>query len=333
MPTITKGYRRDFLGDGFDVPMPKLSKTAKADLLANEIFTDGMIHHLWYSVVISVSRRLALFSSANLDAGKIHEIRRTELTSSWKVESGLEGAAIIGHELYKKSSKKLERGHLTPVDCMEWGDDEATARQNANDTFFFSNAVPQIKRLNGTEWGMLESYIGRQCAKAGNGRLCVHTGCVFLEDDPEYIFSIDGGVKIKIPRFFWKVIYFLDSKMKMKRIAFMMGQERLLNESGLVIPPPVSRKVAAPDDEKEAFEDLEKNKTYQVNIKFLQSQIDLHFPKAEDVFTEKRLSPLTLKSIEISPDGLESANEKGVLISPRTVGAPATLKIMEGLVM
>ena len=70
---------------------------------------------------------------------------------------------------------------------MEWGENEAAAIERANSTFYYSNAVPQVPRLNGAEWRLLEAYIGAEAGTAGHFRLSIHTGPVLAVDDPGYL--------------------------------------------------------------------------------------------------------------------------------------------------
>lgn len=283
----TIGFQPDFLGKKNLIKLPQPTAHLLDDIKIIENAVDNLIHHHQYSVLLSKNRKLAIFSSANVDAKLKQKINRSELTSSWKVEKNLAKTDIVGNDLYKKSGMKLERGHLTPADVMEWGADIPDGKKNANDTFFFSNAAPQIKRLNGQEWGHLERFLGEESMKTGNSRLAVHTGCVFMRDDPQYIFEINGE-KPQIPRYFWKVIYYLDKNSELCRIGFLMGQEKLLEKSELTEPTDLEAAVLLPTEVKEAFADLKKEKVFQVNIGLIEKLTNLKFSKANDKIADDR---------------------------------------------
>jgi endonuclease G, mitochondrial len=294
----TIGYQPEFLGKTNRIELPTPSAILQKDVLKIKNTEDNLLHHLQYSVLLSQSRKLAIFSAANLDGKLKQKINRTELKSSWSVEKNIAKTDVFTNELYKLSKQKLERGHLTPADAMEWGADISAGKLNANDTFFFSNAAPQIKRLNGTEWGHLEAFVGKESMKAGNARISVHTGCVFLKDDPEYIHEIEGS-KPQIPRFFWKVAYYLNKNDELCRIGFLMGQEDLLKKSELTQLPDLEAAVLHPKDATDAFQDLLKNKTFQVNIALIEKMSKLKFSPAKDKITDNRRIELTMKEIDL----------------------------------
>lgn len=245
---------------------------------------------------MSASRRLAWFSSANLDAALRHGILRKNLRSSWKTEPDLAPEAVMTRPWYLASKRLLQRGHLTPADVMEWGADAAEATERANSTFFYSNAAPQSRRLNCVEWRVLEAYIGAEANKSGHSRLCIHTGPVLAADDPEYLPRPEGPTTLQIPCLFWKVVYYRDPQGKLCRVGFLMSQAQLLRESSLVKWPAMKRRGATAGG---AFAELAAQKVYQVNIALIEQLSGLTFAAARDTLRDERPRELVLQEIDL----------------------------------
>ena len=324
--TIFPGYDPNFLSTPYTVPLPQLSADQQADTLTEPEHPDGLFPHANYTVAVSASRRLAWFSAANLDATLFQPVTRRQLTSYWRREKNLPKENLVTGGWYKLSEKKLQRGHMTPADCMEWGSDPTDAILNANSTFYFSNAVPQIQRLNGGEWGLLERYIGEECAKASNGRLCVQTGPVLQANDPLYIYRLLGQ-SLQIPVLFWKAIWYFDPEGRLCRIGFLMSQSNLLQKSGLLQVESASRAARMPGP----FEQLGDYKTYQVGVETLQQLTGLELAGAtREPYPGERPVELLLKEIDV-PAAFDPATGQGVAERGLLPIGKKTLRILVGL--
>ncbi len=107
---------------------------------------------------------------------------------------------------------------MTRREDPNWGDEALMA--NA-DTFHVTNAVPQIQPFNAGVWLSLEDY-ALENADQDDMRICVFTGPIFTDDDPEYF-----GVKVPIR--FWKVIAFVhDETGELCATGYTMSQKDLL---------------------------------------------------------------------------------------------------------
>ena len=288
------GYDEHFLGD--TVFVPKLSAAQKTDTTRTGTEHDYLLHHAGYSVAMCTSRRMAWFSSANLDSALRVPILRKKLRTYWKTEPEISPAALTRQPWYRASKKLLQRGHLTPADVMEWGENEAAAIERANSTFYYSNAVPQVPRLNGAEWRLLEAYIGAEAGKAGHFRLSIHTGPVLADDDPVYVPRPEGDATLRIPRLFWKVVYYRNPANKLCHVGFLMSQAQLLRESGLVITPAAERAVLPVEG---PFAELGKQKTYQVNVSMIEQLTGLQFSGAREVYRNDQPQELILREIDL----------------------------------
>lgn len=102
----------------------------------------------------------------------------------------------------------FDKGHLVPCEDMSFTE---TAMQ---ETFYYSNCVPQTTELNRGEWKMLEE-LSRQWGKE-YGKVIVISGPVF-----ENAMRTMGKDKIPIPNFFYKIIVRHESQTY-KAIGFLM---------------------------------------------------------------------------------------------------------------
>jgi endonuclease G, mitochondrial len=300
-------YNPNFLEK--EVQLPKLSAAQLKDTITNAE-DNTLIEHLNYSVAMCKSRRLAWYSVARIDSSLKQTVGRDELWSSFRVENQLTKAQIIHKEWYRVSGELLDQGHLTPADVMEWGDSHEAAKENANDTFYFTNASPQHKKLNRNEWRLLEHFISLECQKTNHTRLLVITGNLLADDDPEYLPMSEPDFKLKIPIRFWKVIYYLNKKGKLCRIGFVMGQKELMEQSGLVAVQGLEKIHRSLDD---AFTDLGKNKVFQVSVKQLAAWTGHKFSKAQEVLPETDMVPLGHDAYDLSSTKKEVLPEGIVL--------------------
>ena len=170
----------------------------------------------------------------------------------------------LGNELYnaiKKSGSRpndFEEGHLTSFQEVLWGNTATERKKAADDTFYFTNCVPQHQRVNAGLWRSLEQYILKTQTIQHGLRVNVVTGPLLSDDDPYYIEKINGQY-VKIPCIFWKVVYY-PNKRGLNAVGFMMSHTQLLLQDGtitfnkasvkdavaLIAPPP-------PDSDRRCF--------------------------------------------------------------------------------
>lgn len=149
--------------------------------------------------------------------------------------------------------------------------------------------------MNGAEWRLLEAYIGAEAGKTGHFRLSIHTGPVLAADDPVYVHRPEGDATLRIPRLFWKVVYYRNPANKLCHVGFMMSQAQLLRESGLVIMR-LARAVLPVEG---PFAELGKQKTYQVNVLMIEQLTGLHFSGAREVYRNDQPQELILREIDL----------------------------------
>lgn len=184
-----RGYDRAFLGSRYLVNLPGIPPGVKTAAVHGT--TDNVLRYEHFSVVMSKARRLPFYSAVNIDGLDLRKIIRKG-EDAWYFDPRMDEGDQLGIWLYKNNSYDL--GHMTRREDPNWGTVAVATRAN-DDTFHYANASPQHEDLNQKDWARLEDYI---LAGAKGFRVCVLTGPVLADDDPEY-----RGVQIA--RRFWKV--------------------------------------------------------------------------------------------------------------------------------
>lgn len=194
------GYDPAFLGpeDGLRVELPKKVKSPR-DLLR---FGEGRrkqweLKYEHFSVAMSRSRKLSIFSAVNVDGANTSSARRT----SWRVDPRIpRDAQTIGGEgeldVYG-DPPRFARGHMTRREDPIWGPRDRANLGNSG-SMHLTNAVPQMQPFNAGIWLKLEDY-ALEHAEEDKMRINVFTGPIFDASDPERF-------GVKIPLGFWKVI-------------------------------------------------------------------------------------------------------------------------------
>ncbi|MDH2328252.1 DNA/RNA non-specific endonuclease [Cereibacter sp. SYSU M97828] len=193
------GYDPAFIpGD----PLPLPGAGAWADDLVPVEGGGTEIRYTHFSVLMSASRALPLFSACNID-GKLSD-RDVPRTDTWRRDPRIDNQFQNLREGYGDERRGLfSRGHMTRREDPNWGDRE-TAKQADADTFHITNVAPQRQGFNGGIWLDLENYVLDNADRA-NLKVTVITGPVLAEDDPVYY-------NRKIPTAFWKVLAFIHAE-------------------------------------------------------------------------------------------------------------------------
>jgi endonuclease G, mitochondrial len=226
-----KGYEPK-VGD-YNVLLPKLDPSIAADaapLLANNAHFELKYEH--FSVVMNKQRRLAFFSAANVSAAG--RFKLSGRIDDWLVDPRISRDHQIDNTYYTRN--KLDRGHLTRREDMEYGNKVKEAVRSANGTCVFTNCVPQrdifnqgkAKNIGEDErlWAGLEDYILEHVDPDGDLSLQVFTGPIFSNSDPKYRGQ-------KIPLEFWKVAVGVAPDNELFATAYLLSQKNLIDVSDL----------------------------------------------------------------------------------------------------
>ncbi|MGR9079515.1 DNA/RNA non-specific endonuclease (plasmid) [Rhizobium leguminosarum] len=191
-----RGYQADFLGPHTVVPLPTVGDH-KPDILTydNAGISDTVLRYEHFSVLMSKSRRMCLFSAVNIDG----KVSKKGGRVGWKYDPRILKSQQIMDECYG-APPKFSRGHMTRREDPGWGDGFAAKRGN-EDSMHVTNATPQMQAFNAPIWLALEDY-ALEHAREDEMKISVFTGPYFADDDPER----EG---VRIPVAFWKIIAFI----------------------------------------------------------------------------------------------------------------------------
>jgi len=204
------GYQADFVSGQKSLRLPGLRDWSEDVItLLPEAARDGAalpyeLKYTHFSVVMSRSRKLPLFSAVNIDGSQSD--RDVERTDAWRKDPRIDLDLQIIREVYGDASRGFfSRGHMTRREDPNWGDPE-TAKQADADTFHVTNAAPQQQNFNAGVWLDLESYILDNTDRE-NLRISVITGPVLTAEDPVYY-------GVKVPVAFWKIVAFTHARTR-----------------------------------------------------------------------------------------------------------------------
>ncbi|MGH8660699.1 MAG: DNA/RNA non-specific endonuclease [Burkholderiales bacterium] len=238
-----EGFDPEFLS-GIKVSLPKLVDARQGDEAPLLAGSSPVLKYHHFSIIMSKSRKLAIFTACNIDGKKSKKLTRAE--DKWFYDGRISTDFQIGEGLY--TGNRLDRGHLVRRGDPVWG---AAASAANDDTFHFTNCSPQFDDFNQVVWLGLENYLLNN-SRAHDLQISVLTGPVFRRNDMLY-----RGVRI--PREYWKVVALVTEKGRPSVTAYKVSQSDLLKE------------------------DLEfvfgRYKTYQVSVKHVEKLASVDFGK------------------------------------------------------
>lgn len=293
---LYQGYNAEFLSDDLHqltVSLPELSEDQINDLVINQ--NGDVIKYINYSLQLSKSHKLPYYTATNIDGKLFKKVPRKD---NWRKDNRISKEFQWGQELYKAPKSDFDKGHMTKREDVQWGETIGIALNAADSTFYYTNAVPQHKDLNRNIWRSLEDYILHTETKTNLLKISVFTGPVLSYSNPYFVSKIDNE-SIKLPIIFWKVIVFPKVDGNLYRVGFLMSQNSLLVEHGII----EYLEFGASDEN--LFMQFKDAETYQVNISLIEELSDIKIPHAIDSYKDTRNIKLILNEIDIDPD-LES---------------------------
>lgn len=196
-----RGYDPAFIIASQPLPLPGTDHWAGdlVPLLPEGAQAGNEIRYTHFSVVMSRSRGLPLFSACNIDGAK--SVRDVPRTNTWRRDPRIDPQFQNLREGYGDEKRGLfSRGHMTRREDPNW-DSRDIARRADADTFHITNVAPQRQGFNGGIWLQLEDYVLDNTDRA-NLKVTVITGPMLGADDPVYY-------NRKIPVAFWKILAFV----------------------------------------------------------------------------------------------------------------------------
>jgi endonuclease G len=213
------GYDPAFLGttNALRVDLPAKT-TSPGDLLTFGTGRDetSELKYEHFSVAMSVSRRLCLWSAVNVDGPSTSHAKRP----GFRTDPRIPRDAQIGDVDVYGDAPRFARGHMTRREDPIWGPAD-DAKLGNRDSMHYTNVVPQMQSFNGGIWNNLEDY-GLLNAERDMMRINVITGPIFAAEDPERF-------GVQIPLRFWKVIAFIhDETKQLTATGYVMSQQDFL---------------------------------------------------------------------------------------------------------
>jgi endonuclease G len=290
------GYDPNFLDTAGNnlllrVPLPEISQSLRGDiLLLNGSSTDFELRYEHYSVVMSVSRKLAFFSAANLDGVSAEAIGRKDrdpdaaglapesAADDWFFDPRIPNEAQIGPDIYDRT--KFDFGHITRRLDPVWGNPRIKRVAN-DDTFHMTNCAPQHQDLNRKTWEHLEEAVYKAATKTIKRRMIVISGPILDPRDPVLL-------EVQCPTAFFKIVAWAENG-KLASMGFMQWQTTLVEE--------IRREL-------EAIKELEKAQEWRVSVREIArlTGLDLEPLVAADDLSAKGGKPIKLT--ESLVDGL-----------------------------
>lgn len=241
-----RGYDTEFL-ENFKVALPARTGARKGDEAPVPSGAGSLLHYEHFSLILSKSRRIAMFTACNIDGAESKKIKRSK--DVWALDGRVDAKYQIGEDMYVNN--RLDRGHLVRREDPVWGTTAAIAN---DDTFHFTNCSPQYDEFNQQLWLGLENYL-LQNARVHKLQISVFTGPVLRDDDPLYR-------NVRIPREYWKVVCLVTEDLRASATAYKISQSDLLDEGMAFV--------------------FGKYKTYQVSVRSIEALALLDFGKLRD---------------------------------------------------
>lgn len=260
------GYEPGFI-PGFIVPLPKTAPdhtpAKNLQALPGEDPHELRYHH--FSIVANAQRRLAYFTACNIDGSRVKAVNRKDKTVTAEPtlkQLGVESFEPEAADAFRpdprlstdeqmtkvfydnqnvpgfpdkdsgeRRARMFQKGHITLRGDPAWGTDDM-AISAERDTFFYTNAAPQVGYFNQgspldrpgakgkLRWRAVETFILRN-AVTMRKRVTVLAGPIFADNDPEYRFGS------RIPMKFWKIAVWADQD-GLRSLALIADQAELL---------------------------------------------------------------------------------------------------------
>jgi endonuclease G len=231
-PDLIIPYDPGFLGDGFNVHLPRLTDALRMSAFAN----GNVLDYTHFSLVMHEHRRIAIYAAANIDASHMVKVSKAP---TWHMDERV-GEHQLGPEAYDGQPVKSRptKSPLVKREHVLWGS-VAEAKHADVATHFYTNAAPQHQHFNQDEWDNLEDWLLNDATEFSY-RLCVFTGPVLRSNDamlsdrsPKPRGGRSASSQARIPSTFWKVIVLRDGTAggdDLSAVGFAMRQTDTWND-------------------------------------------------------------------------------------------------------
>lgn len=223
-----KGYQSRFLGSNFDIALPQPQKEINK-FIAKVGGTDSLVLKYYnYSTIFHSVRMMPVISGINIDGDPAKRQDNSARKDVWLRDSRLSFDIQLNDSYYKGSG--FDRGHMSRREDANWGATQEEAKRNADLTCMYTNACPQVAKINQSGrkglWGILEKIVlesGAEIEKGKTAKISVFNGPIFKDDDPVF-------KGIQVPMDFYKIVLWLTNNGNLKATAFQLSQVKLVSD-------------------------------------------------------------------------------------------------------
>ncbi len=269
-----KGYDPDFLGVKIPIPQPKKKLEKQIAILKDK---SNELKYFKYSVIFNAVAKMPAISAINVEGDPDKRLDNSKRSDDWLRDVRIDVECQLTDKFY--SGSKMDKGHMSRFEDANWDNTEKDALRNGVYTCFYTNACPQVVKLNraGGLWGKLEKAVLEKGVKKEKGKLArisVFNGPIF-NDDKDRVFK-----GVTIPMDYYKVILWLDDDKKLRATAFILSQELLVSK--IKFDESMRMDEEALDIDKDVL-----FKNYQCSIKKLGTLTNIDFKHIEKYDTFK----------------------------------------------
>ena len=223
-----KGYQSRFLGSNFNIALPQPQQSIKK-FIAKVGGTDSLVLKYYnYSTIFHSVRMMPIISGINVDGDPKKRKDNTPRKDVWLRDTRLSFDIQLSDAYYKGSG--FDRGHMSRREDANWGATPEDAKRNADLTCMYTNACPQVAKINQSGkkglWGILEKVVlesGAIMEKRKTAKITVFNGPLFKEGDPVF-----RG--IQVPMDFYKIVLWLTDDGNLRATAFKLSQIELVSD-------------------------------------------------------------------------------------------------------
>ncbi|MWB95010.1 hypothetical protein GON26_11590 [Flavobacterium sp. GA093] len=263
------GYIDTFIDGSTVVGIDKILTSEQRKVLPD---VDGnasqLLRYTMLSIWYNKERKVPFLAAYNIDGSlKRTGANRVQFKDDPRISASLQLNNSFYNLIYNSKETEFEIGHMASHNEMAWG---LKKEIQAEQTFHFTNSVPQVEKLNSGLWSKLESYVITETNESDNKRISVFTGPMIADDDPTYV----KDRSFQLPLFFFKIVVF-SFEGKLYSTAFVMSQLKRLRELELIDAPVTGyeKGFVLP----KPFSDYKHKEVFQVNIQKIEAYTGLNF--------------------------------------------------------
>lgn len=225
-----EGFQEDFMGESIPMPVPNTALRKKLAFLTDSP-SSYILKYYHISSIHHAVRRVPVVTAINVH-GKYRyaALGKESRKDKWFRDNRIDYDTQLNDEWYAKSG--FDKGHLSRREDAEWGTTMAAAKQAADMTCSYANAIPQVPAFNRAImryhglWGQLEGKLleaGVENEIGKSARICVFSGPLFRDEDPVF-----KSVQVALSCF--KIVVWYDSTSNLRTTCFRLSQEKMVGQ-------------------------------------------------------------------------------------------------------